>query len=182
MWISTGVHVCIQCVRGGGGGNRGAQTDKHLPPNTFTGQFFKKSRHLGFWCLYRYLVHDLHYIMYNICHDLHYIMCNICHDLHYIMYNICHELHYIMYNICHDLHYIMYNICHDLHYIMYNICLGFGGLLLLIPYFILKAVHWEAHVLEIKLTKWQCTILRRKFFQKTLGPSLFKEFSSGMHW
>ncbi len=26
----------------------GPQTDKHLPPSTFTGQFVKKSRHLGF--------------------------------------------------------------------------------------------------------------------------------------
>ncbi len=30
-----------------GGGDRGPQTDKLLPPSTFTGQL-KKSRHLGF--------------------------------------------------------------------------------------------------------------------------------------
>ncbi len=30
------------------GGDRGPQTDKHLQPSTFTSQFFKKSRHLGF--------------------------------------------------------------------------------------------------------------------------------------
>jgi hypothetical protein len=28
-------------------GGEGPQIDKHLPPSTFTGQFFKKSRHLG---------------------------------------------------------------------------------------------------------------------------------------
>jgi hypothetical protein len=32
----------------GGGGDRGPHTDKHLPPSTFTGQFFKKRRHSGF--------------------------------------------------------------------------------------------------------------------------------------
>ncbi len=30
------------------GGDRGPQTDKHLPSSTFAGQFFKKIRHLGF--------------------------------------------------------------------------------------------------------------------------------------
>ncbi len=35
-------------VRGGWGGDRWPQTDKHMAPSTFTGQFFKKSRHLGF--------------------------------------------------------------------------------------------------------------------------------------
>ncbi len=29
-------------------GGRGPQINKHLPPSTITGQFFKKSRHLGF--------------------------------------------------------------------------------------------------------------------------------------
>jgi hypothetical protein len=118
------------------------------------------------------ICHDLHYIMYNICHDLHYLMYNICHDLHYIMYNISHELHYIMYNICHDLHYIMYNICHDLHYIMYNVCLGFGGLLLLIPYFILKAVHW-VHVLE---KSWQSDNHNSasQVFSENFGPNTFQ--------
>ncbi len=46
MWISTGVHVFIQCAWWGG--DRGPQTDKHPPPSTFTGHFLKKSRHLGF--------------------------------------------------------------------------------------------------------------------------------------
>ncbi len=40
VWISTGVHVLIQCVRGGGSG---PQTDKHLPPSTFTGQFLRNA-------------------------------------------------------------------------------------------------------------------------------------------
>ncbi len=31
-----------------GGGDRGPQSGKHLPPSTFTGHFFKKSRYLGF--------------------------------------------------------------------------------------------------------------------------------------
>ncbi len=39
-----GIHTV--CNRGGG--DRGPQTDKHLPPSTFTGQF---------WCLRRYLIH-----------------------------------------------------------------------------------------------------------------------------
>ncbi len=38
VWISTGIIVFIQCVTGGGGG-WGPQTEKHLPPNTFNGQF-----------------------------------------------------------------------------------------------------------------------------------------------
>ncbi len=39
VWISTGVHVFIQCVTGG----RGPQTDKHLPPSTFTNRFLRKA-------------------------------------------------------------------------------------------------------------------------------------------
>ncbi len=42
LWISTGLHVFIQCVTGGGG-DRGLQTEKHLPPSTFTGQFLRKA-------------------------------------------------------------------------------------------------------------------------------------------
>jgi hypothetical protein len=30
------------------GGDREPQTDKHLPPSTFTGKFLKRSQHLGF--------------------------------------------------------------------------------------------------------------------------------------
>ncbi len=52
--ISTGVHVFIQCVIGGGG-DRGPQTDKHLPPSIFTGQFLRKADIFRVWCLYRYL-------------------------------------------------------------------------------------------------------------------------------
>ncbi len=32
---------------------------RHLPPSAITGQFFKKSRHLGVWCLNRYLLHGV---------------------------------------------------------------------------------------------------------------------------
>jgi hypothetical protein len=35
----SGVHVFIQ----EGGGDRGPQTDKHLPPSAFTGQFLRKA-------------------------------------------------------------------------------------------------------------------------------------------
>jgi hypothetical protein len=31
------------CNRGGGGGGSGPQTDKHRPPNTFTGQFLRRA-------------------------------------------------------------------------------------------------------------------------------------------
>jgi hypothetical protein len=41
VWISTGVHVFIQPATGGR--DRGPQTDKHLPPSTFTGQFLRKA-------------------------------------------------------------------------------------------------------------------------------------------
>jgi hypothetical protein len=54
-WVSGGGNlvskdIIQQCVpgRGGGLGDRGPQTDKHLPPSSFIGLFFKKSRHLGF--------------------------------------------------------------------------------------------------------------------------------------
>ncbi len=48
MWLSTGVcTVFIQCVTWGG--DRGSQTDKHLPPSRVPLPVnFKKSRHLGF--------------------------------------------------------------------------------------------------------------------------------------
>jgi hypothetical protein len=36
---------------------RGPQTDKHLPPSPLTGNFLKKSRHLGLESI-SYLVHD----------------------------------------------------------------------------------------------------------------------------
>jgi hypothetical protein len=40
---------------------RGPQTDKHLPPSIFTGQFLREKKPTFMvWCLYRYLVHDLH--------------------------------------------------------------------------------------------------------------------------
>jgi hypothetical protein len=45
------MYVFIQSVRRGEGGDRGPQTDKHLPASTFTGKFFKKNRHLGFGIL-----------------------------------------------------------------------------------------------------------------------------------
>jgi hypothetical protein len=37
--------TCIHtvCNSGRGVGDRGPQTDKHLPPNTFTGQLFRKT-------------------------------------------------------------------------------------------------------------------------------------------
>jgi hypothetical protein len=41
VWVSTKVYVFIQCVTGGG--DRGPQTDKHLPPSTFTGKFLRKA-------------------------------------------------------------------------------------------------------------------------------------------
>jgi hypothetical protein len=38
-------------------GGEGPQTDKHLPPSTFNGQFLRKGSTLSVWCLFRYLVH-----------------------------------------------------------------------------------------------------------------------------
>ncbi len=38
--MSTGFHVFIQCVTWGG---PGPQTDKHLPPSTFTGKFLRNA-------------------------------------------------------------------------------------------------------------------------------------------
>ncbi len=46
----------IQCVTGGWG--RGPQTDKHLPPSTFTGQLLRKAE-FRVWCHYGYLAHAL---------------------------------------------------------------------------------------------------------------------------
>jgi hypothetical protein len=37
----SGIYSFIQCVMGGG--DRGPQTDNHLPPSTFTGQFLNKA-------------------------------------------------------------------------------------------------------------------------------------------
>jgi hypothetical protein len=35
---------CIHTVcNGGGGADRGSQTDKHVPPSTFTGKFLRKA-------------------------------------------------------------------------------------------------------------------------------------------
>jgi len=45
--ISTGDHVCTHTVCNGGRGS-GAQTDKHMPPSTFTGQFLRKADNLRF--------------------------------------------------------------------------------------------------------------------------------------
>ncbi len=42
---------------------RGPQTDKHLPPITFTGQFFKEKTTFRVWCLYMYLVHGENYLI-----------------------------------------------------------------------------------------------------------------------
>jgi hypothetical protein len=50
-------YVLIQCVKGGGGGDRGPKTDKYLPPSTFTDQFIRKADIYMVWCFYRYLVH-----------------------------------------------------------------------------------------------------------------------------
>jgi hypothetical protein len=36
------------CNGGGGGRDQGPRTDKHLPPNTFTGQFSRKADTSGF--------------------------------------------------------------------------------------------------------------------------------------
>ncbi len=36
-------YVFIQCVTGWGRGSGGPQTDKHLPPSTFTGNFLRKA-------------------------------------------------------------------------------------------------------------------------------------------
>ncbi len=54
-----GHSVCIHtvCNKRGGGMGSGPQTDKHLPPSTFTGQFVRKPT-FRVWRLYRYLVHD----------------------------------------------------------------------------------------------------------------------------
>ncbi len=46
--ICTFLCVFIQCVKGGG--DRGPQTDKHLPSSTFTGQDWKPAFRV--WCLY----------------------------------------------------------------------------------------------------------------------------------
>jgi hypothetical protein len=56
VWISTGIHVFIQCVTGGGGiGDlRQINTCRQEP---LYWSIFKKSRHLGFGVSYRYLVH-----------------------------------------------------------------------------------------------------------------------------
>jgi hypothetical protein len=41
------VNKCRECIHTmctrGGGGDRGYQTDKYLPPSTFTGQFLRKA-------------------------------------------------------------------------------------------------------------------------------------------
>ncbi len=40
VWISTGICIHTAC---NGVGDRGPQTDKHLPPSTFTGQYLRKA-------------------------------------------------------------------------------------------------------------------------------------------
>jgi hypothetical protein len=37
---------------GGGEGNRGPQTDKHLPPSTCTGQFLRNKRKLKYFIFF----------------------------------------------------------------------------------------------------------------------------------
>ncbi len=51
----TGVFIHTLCTgnKGGGGGDRGPQTDKHLPPSTFIGKFLEKLT-FWVWCLHRF--------------------------------------------------------------------------------------------------------------------------------
>jgi hypothetical protein len=48
-------------------GGEGPQTDKYLPPSTFTGQFLGQTDIKSLWCLYRYLVHGP---IYHLCYDV----------------------------------------------------------------------------------------------------------------